>query len=92
MEKGAVRPRGPTAPTLLPACAHQDKAVNARLLAQIAFIVAAAFVGVIGSGLDGSLGVQRLLLGLADILRSPFQRIVPNGLTVYVPSYALSMI
>ena len=52
MEKGAVRPRGPTAPTLLPACAHQDKAANVRLLAQIAFIVAAAFVGVIGSGLD----------------------------------------
>ena len=50
MEKGAVRPRGPTAPTLLPACAHQDKAANVRLLAQVAFIVAAAFVGVIGSG------------------------------------------
>ncbi len=31
-------------------------------------------------------------VGLADILRSPFQRIIPNGLTVYVPSYALSMI
>lgn len=90
MEKGAVRLRCPHRSYAITRLCSSRKAVNARLLAQVGS--APALVGVIGSGLDGSLGVQRLLLGLADILRSPFQRIVPNGLTVYVPSYALSMI
>lgn len=64
MEKGAVRLRGPTAPTLLSACAHQDKAVNARSSSQVASALAVVVGAFIARLLGGQI-VQDFLLGLA---------------------------